>query len=104
MEGCGLSLVVLPFLRLLGVMGRKQHHCELAAFLAFGIETVAQVASLPLFILASHCIRSAAASHWRRKTWFSDPPSLAVSCASAEGSVSLETGAKTRNNSAGSIA
>ena len=55
MEGCGLSLVVLPFLRLLGVMGRKQHHCELAAFLAFGIETVAQVAYLPLFILDAKC-------------------------------------------------
>ena len=51
MEGCGLSLVVLPFLRLLGVMGREQHHRELAAFLAFGIETVAQVTYLLIFIL-----------------------------------------------------
>jgi hypothetical protein len=35
----------------LGVMGREEHHRELAAFLAFHIEAVAQVADLLVLIL-----------------------------------------------------
>jgi hypothetical protein len=37
-------------LRWLGVMGREEHHRELAAFLAFRIEAVAQVADLLVLI------------------------------------------------------
>jgi hypothetical protein len=32
-------------------MGREEHHGQLAAFLTFGIEAVAQVADLLLFIV-----------------------------------------------------
>jgi hypothetical protein len=35
----------------LGVMGREEHHRELATFLAFRIEAVAQVAYLLVLIL-----------------------------------------------------
>ena len=50
MEGCGISLLVLMSLRWLCVIGREEHHRELAAFLAFSIEAVAQVANLLVLI------------------------------------------------------
>ena len=51
MEGYGLALVGLMRLWWLGVMGREEHHRELATFLAFRIEAVAQVAYLFILIL-----------------------------------------------------
>ena len=83
LEGCDLSLLVLMFLRVLCVMGREEHQRELAAFLAFDIEAVSQVAYLLILILyarcrGTNCIRSAAASHCRRNAWFSDDPSMVV--------------------------
>ena len=57
LEGCDLSLLVLMFLRLLCVMGREEHQRELAAFLAFDIEAVSQVAYLLILILYAEVSR-----------------------------------------------
>ena len=48
-------MLVLMFLRLLRVMGREEHQCKLAAFLAFDIEAVSQVAYLLILILYAEC-------------------------------------------------
>ena len=55
MEEYGLALLGLMRLRWLCVMGREEHQRELAAFLAFGIEAVPQVAYLRILILDAEC-------------------------------------------------